>query len=108
MGDDVVSERRIWPRRECNGEEALIWLDVQRSSLARLANESMTGICLIVPDTLPLAKEQEVRIEYNGQRLWAIVRHITERPGAERLVGFEWGSRTVRIDPAAFEPDTRS
>lgn len=101
VGDQVRQERRLWPRVGRNGEEALIWLDVHRSYPVRVADESMTGIGILVPEALPIAVEQEVRIEYHGERLWAIVRHVSERPSAERIVGLEWGSRSVRSDASA-------
>ena len=102
------ADRRQWPRGPSDVTEVTLWTGLKDSQRVEVLNESLTGIAVLVEDASKLHVEQEIRLSYKEQRMWAIVKHIRPAEGGRYWLGLEWGCSEDRFEPFAIrfaDPD---
>jgi hypothetical protein len=86
-----VGERRQASRfeRDEDMDFVIIWREPGEEHLVQVHDESLTGLGILVKDTLGLQVGSVVHVIYAGENLEGEVRHITKRPDDKYLIGLK-------------------
>ena len=91
-------DRRRWPRAASKLSQLTVWRDSTLCQDAVVLDESLTGFSLLVEDGWDFHEDQEVRLTYDSQEAFAVVRHVDRRTDGKYHVGLQWGP--AEISPA--------
>ena len=94
------ADRRIWPRALGEVTQVVLRDEDGTSRTADVVDESQIGLGLVVDHEATFSTEQEVQIDYAGERMFAVVRHVTPESGNRLRLGLEWGCGDDRLSGA--------
>jgi hypothetical protein len=97
--DDLRGSTRF--RKEPGTDFAVVWQQPGDELLVEVYDESLTGICLVTPDTGRFAVGSEAWLVYHAQTLHGQVRHVTPREDGVVLVGLATHAWPADDDDAA-------
>jgi hypothetical protein len=74
-----------------------LWTTATDYQVARVHDESLTGLAVLLRDVSELSVDREVRLAFPDRQMWAIVRHIQPAVDGWHRVGLEWGCSEGRF-----------
>ncbi len=92
MSDLCDRDQRNSNRIDPKNRETTVWLEYGKSFTVSMLDESFSGIG--VRSRIYVEAGEEVEIDFNGVRVWAIVRHASPLEDAYRL-GLAWKAEGV-------------
>lgn len=90
-------DRRLWPRGPGVVAEVLLRDKGGNTCPAAVLDESLTGLAIVLDDTLRLARGEEVQVRYEDVWSFALVRHVKHSGRNTCQVGLEWGCSESRF-----------
>lgn len=89
--DSVLDDLRQGTRflKDPEVDTAVVWQTPGEALLVGVHDESLSGLCLVMPCDRAFAVGSKATIVYNHEVLEATVRHVTPQAESAALVGFE-------------------